>query len=395
MINNPIADDKSKLRVAIVQHRIDFGGRLNVIVHMIKYLNELKIIPYILTFTMNDITKEDINKYYHLKIDYNLVEIKETIKFPHDLQILFFNVVLKKFRNKFDFFIDSNNTTYLMPHIPILSYVHFPRKYRMMSKHINIHDFERGEKGWFKGKREALEKLTQTIYRFNIKCNELNAIVCNSEFSKKCFKEVYHRNKRDIAVIYPPVVIKLNGDDSIKENSVITLGRFGTSKKQLEQIKIAERLKDVDFHIIGFTEMDNYYYLNCLDYVRANNIRNVFFHVNASYNNKRELTKSAKILLHTTENEPFGITIVEGIMDGCLPLVPDSGGQREIVFLEDLRYKRLEEVIKIIEKIIEGKINYTKYIQLLQKHIKNYDHRIFMNRFDDIFKKFIYEYVNK
>ena len=131
-----------KLKVAIVQHRINFGGRLNVIVHIIKYLNELDIIPHILTFTMNGITKEDIYKYYHLKIKYNFCEIKERIKFPHDLNILYFNFVLKRFKNNFDFFIDSNNTSYLMPHIPILSYVHFPRKYRMMSKYISIHDLE-------------------------------------------------------------------------------------------------------------------------------------------------------------------------------------------------------------------------------------------------------------
>ena len=35
--------------------------------------------------------------------------------------------------------------------------------------------------------------------------------------------------------------------------------------------------------------------------------------------------------IHCAENEHFGITIVEAMAAGCVPIVHDSGGPREIV----------------------------------------------------------------
>jgi len=380
-------------KVAIVQNKINLGGRLDVIVHIVKYLNDLDIIPHILTFSMNAITKEDIYKYYNLKIDYDLIEIKERIKLPHELNILYFNFILKRFEKRYDFFISSNNTSYLMPCIPVLSYVHFPRKYRLLSKYVSIHDRNKVKKGWLQGKSGPYLKLTQQLYKFNKNINSKNLIICNSEFSKQCFREVYHHYRDDISVIHPPVFIKLNKEYSIKEDSVVSIGRFSNTKGQLEQIKIAERLQNVNFHIVGFTNKKENYYLKCYNYVKDNKVKNVFFHINASYEDKRDILKRAKIFLHTTEDEPFGITIVEGIMNGCLPIVSDSGGQKEIVFLDRLRYTRIEEIREIIKEIIDNKINYEFNIKILQNHIKKYDRKSFLNKLDKIYGKFISEYV--
>jgi glycosyltransferase involved in cell wall biosynthesis len=52
------------------------------------------------------------------------------------------------------------------------------------------------------------------------------------------------------------------------------------------------------------------------------------------------------------EYEHFGISIVEAMSAGCLPVVPDSGGPREYV-PPNLRYRRIEEAAQIIERNIK------------------------------------------
>jgi glycosyltransferase involved in cell wall biosynthesis len=43
-------------------------------------------------------------------------------------------------------------------------------------------------------------------------------------------------------------------------------------------------------------------------------------------------------------SEPFGITTVQGIATGCIPIVHNSGGQIEIVEDELLRYNNEAEI---------------------------------------------------
>jgi glycosyltransferase involved in cell wall biosynthesis len=45
----------------------------------------------------------------------------------------------------------------------------------------------------------------------------------------------------------------------------------------------------------------------------------------------RDLLGRAMAYIHCAENEHFGITIVEAMAAGCVPIVHDSGGPREIV----------------------------------------------------------------
>jgi glycosyltransferase involved in cell wall biosynthesis len=53
----------------------------------------------------------------------------------------------------------------------------------------------------------------------------------------------------------------------------------------------------------------------------------------------------AKVYLHLMKGEHFGITIVEAMSAGCVPVVHDSGGPREIVDGEiGFRWKSIEDV---------------------------------------------------
>jgi glycosyltransferase involved in cell wall biosynthesis len=70
---------------------------------------------------------------------------------------------------------------------------------------------------------------------------------------------------------------------------------------------------------------------------------------NVRRNRLKEILLDSKVYLHTAINEHFGISIVEAMSSGCIPVVHDSGGPREFV-PQDLRYKSIEEAAEKVEK---------------------------------------------
>ena len=52
---------------------------------------------------------------------------------------------------------------------------------------------------------------------------------------------------------------------------------------------------------------------------------NVKFHINASVEEKVDILKKSKVLLHGFIGEHFGIAIVEAMSTGIIPVTHDSG----------------------------------------------------------------------
>ena len=60
-------------KVAIVQNKIIWGGRLDLLVHLIKYLNQKQIVPDIITFKVpQSFNKNKIFSMYNLDVNYKL-----------------------------------------------------------------------------------------------------------------------------------------------------------------------------------------------------------------------------------------------------------------------------------------------------------------------------------
>ena len=119
------------MRVAILKNRIYKGGVSQVLAGMIAVLNEQGIVPDLVTFR-SDIDQEEMNNSYGVDIRFNVKTIFFNFKMPYEWNFLFFNWICRFYIKKYDFLINSNNTSFLLPGtIPVLSYVHFPRKQRV------------------------------------------------------------------------------------------------------------------------------------------------------------------------------------------------------------------------------------------------------------------------
>lgn len=152
-------------------------------------------------------------------------------------------------------------------------------------------------------------------------------------------------------VLYPPVNVTNFSPSSQKKNWIIHVGRFfvtGHTKKQLDLIKVFRRLVDEkglkgwELHFVGSVaegEQHEGYFKQCQYYAKD---YPVFFHTDVPFAELRNILSLGKIYWHATgldENEKnspilfehFGITTVEAMASGCVPVVIKAGGQKEIV----------------------------------------------------------------
>ena len=326
---------KKTYRVAICQPNIMMGGRLRVILGIVNSLNQIGIIPDILTYNLA-FTPDQIQENYgqDLKMNFRYVFPGLDRHLPYDLRLIAFNYSLRFYEKDYDLIIDNGNSQLFLPrNTKVISYVHFPRRAR-----IDIPGYGYSQNSF---QRKILEK----IYR-NVRVQPQHTIVCNSKFTWDKLSEVYPDMPHKMNVIYPPVdVSKYECETKIKDRalSVVTIGRFASDKGQLEQIKIAAQTPEINFHIMGFTNFSPYYQ-KCKKYIEENDVKNAQLHPNISFSEMINLLQNSKYFLHTLKNEPFGLTAVQALAAGCIPVVHNSGGQKESVFIPELRYESYDEV---------------------------------------------------
>jgi glycosyltransferase involved in cell wall biosynthesis len=132
------------------------------------------------------------------------------------------------------------------------------------------------------------------------------------------------------------------------------------------------------------------YFNRCTDFIHRFRLRNVKLIQNASWNDIADVLKRAKVFLHTRRGEHFGISTVEAMGYGCLPIVHDSGGARETVPIDELRFQSsMEAVRKIQGLLVEYSVRKRRYSKLLRKNAKQFGASAFHRQMQDlIFGKF-------
>jgi glycosyltransferase involved in cell wall biosynthesis len=185
-----------------------------------------------------------------------------------------------------------------------------------------------------------MEKI-QTLSE-KIRLKSWRNIIVNSEYTK-----IWMRNywKRNCTVFYPPI----NKPDTFNQNrnlDLVCVGRFnkgGRSKRQDVVIGVFKELiekgyTDIHLHLIGYNQ-DNEY----VNQLKESAIGfPVFFYENCSTEKRIELLNQSALYIsacgyenNEKENpmlvEHYGISVVEAIAYGCIPVVIGKGGHLETV----------------------------------------------------------------
>lgn len=138
-----------------------------------------------------------------------------------------------------------------------------------------------------------------------------------------------------------------------KAFSFVSIGRVAQEKRIEQQIEILEKVRglghDIHFHLIGEIGADPYGRL-IRDLCKGKGW--IELHGRKSGTDKEALLTGSKFAIHTRPHEAFGITVAELVKAGCIPFIPDSGGQTEIVPCEKLQFASVEDAVQKIDTIL-------------------------------------------
>lgn len=243
-----------------------------------------------------------------------------------------------------------------------------------------------------------LENCNTSIWG-QIKLRTWNKAIYNSIFTKDHIERKWKINGE---VLCPPVDVDLF-KLSKKKKQIVSVGRFVSddTKKQSVMIDIFTKLvkendlKDWSLHLAGGMMNGNEEYVKNLK-IKSKGLK-VFFYENIKHDELIKLYSESMIYWHAMgydEDNPkkmehFGITTVESMASGCIPIVINKGGQTEIVkdgingFMWDSIDECIEKTMLIIKnskKREEVSNNALKTSTDFSKHA-----------FEDKIKRLVYE----
>jgi len=245
-------------------------------------------------------------------------------------------------------------------------------------------------------------------YLFDSELRRYALIITNSNFTKHWVQKRYDNKS---VTLYPFVntdhFYSLN-----KENIILSVGRFfikGHSKRQLDMIRAFKQLYDEDikikewsYHLVGGIDEDleNKRYLKqCIEEARSYPI---YIHCNMPYLALQKMYGLSKIFWSATglnvneslnpENvEHFGISNLEAMSAGCVPVIINKGGHREIVRnnINGYLWDNINQLKKLTLNIIDSDSLLNKFSMESVSASKEFSLNVFNERVESIFESYL------
>jgi glycosyltransferase involved in cell wall biosynthesis len=353
-------------RVAMLQSSVGFDGRSRTLAFVVRMLNERGIRPVLFTFS-DDADVERMKANASFTVQFDVVTVRRPLLAQgHQFEQLFLPRVAHKSLEGFDVVYASDTSVYgFDPGQVVVRLVCFP-----------IEAVPRYEDRYRHPLYRAYGVLGAVATRIARRGFRPHGIwIANSQFTKQAMLDEYPLIEPDVHVVYPPVEIADNAAGPDREPVVLSLAGFHEDKRQLEQIELAAAIPAAQFVLIG-SRRSRGYFRRCA--TAARNLPNVTLLPDASPDVIERHLRRAHVFLHSKRFEHFGMSTVEGIGHGCVPVVHDSGGQREVVPLPELRYATTADAIPVLERALAGEFD--AHLQLLREHIESYSASLFRSR---------------
>ncbi|HWP83421.1 MAG TPA: glycosyltransferase family 4 protein [Bacteroidota bacterium] len=250
--------------------------------------------------------------------------------------------------------------------------------------------------------RDALKSIRRRAL-FAFAQTQADLVLCNSQFTAHNLAKNWDIRSE---ILYPPV--QNFRDEPIPRRKVIlSVGRFFAglyNEKRYDLLTSVFRqlqkssLPDWEYHLVGSSSGSRQSHRLIEQLQMENKGLPVFFHVNESYDSLRTLYNEATIFWHAAgygvdeelrpeRVEHFGMTTVEAMSAGCIPVVVNKGGQREIVqhnvsgYLWDTR----EQLAQYTEAIASGRAPLDRIQQQAQMRSRQFSVLEFERRVQELF----------
>jgi glycosyltransferase involved in cell wall biosynthesis len=334
------------MKIAIYHPDLNlFGGGERVALTIASMLSEDNQVDL---FTPYDVSKEALESYFN--IDVSGIRIRsfgKLIRALPSLETVKPSLYLRnayRLLNNYDLVIDTCTNGWFDKKLKpkTLCYIHFPK---------------------FTTKKTGLKSILNPLIIKKDRAFTYDKILCNSNFTKEFVSTM---TDRELEVVYPPVEVEsITPKKKIKR--IVTIGRLTEDKKIDVMIEAFKRLKGLSFHIIGSfrenTTLYNKAYLDSLIEKAAG--YPIHFHINLPHDEVLRFLEESLIYWHARgygetdphEYENFGITTVEAMAGGCVPIVINLGAQPEIVQnnKNGFCWDRPSDLIKFTNKVLSDK----------------------------------------
>jgi glycosyltransferase involved in cell wall biosynthesis len=226
--------------------------------------------------------------------------------------------------------------------------------------------------------RIAFTPYVKVLSKLLERVNEIPLNFAISRYSERAIRDRYAGHFRaPMRVLYPPVNIMewKPPENRTKRRGVASQARFAPWKRHDLQVKIVGN--DIPLTMIGAARADDE--KETATDLQRRKTENVSILLNQPLEvRKRELWRS-KVFLHTADNEPFGIAIVEAIAAGCVPVIRRCGAATEVVPIHELTFTTTSEARTILKRALKG--DFDHYLPQLNEHIRKFDESTFTRRF--------------
>lgn len=207
-----------------------------------------------------------------------------------------------------------------------------------------------------------------------LKLSQIKHVIVNSNFTKQIVDQEYGMNS---VVLYPPVA--QISSTAKKTNQILSVGRFEPSLNAKKQDILIEAMRELSPKLPGWRlalsggSSSDQWIANLK--LKANGLP-IDFYPNATHEKLAELYSTSRIYWHAAGygidehknpelTEHFGISTVEAISAGCVPLVVPYGGQREIVTSQDLQWETIGELVEKTQRLIAN-LDHVDYLNSFQ-----------------------------
>jgi glycosyltransferase involved in cell wall biosynthesis len=337
-------------RVLFLQSQIGLDGRSRISLELIRMLNELEISPDVATFA-NRSNVEDYQAEAGGDLRFRVLRRWYPFSRGYVPQVLLLNTLSRWGRGGYDLTVNLNDTFYCLP--DCAAYLH-----------CICDPLE----------ESALGRLAAGVLSRVAPAKVMGEILVISDFTRERLIRFFPALDGRVLKIHPPCVGRehISSGAGRKTYDVISVGTFAPQKGQFEQLQIAERLRHLRFALAG-SVWNRRYFRRCMEYKQSRALDHVDLYPNLERGRLEDLLSQSRVFLHYKRQEGFGITTVEGIARGCIPVVADSGGQREVVPLPELRFRSDEEIpVKLREVLEWDRERVQDGVAALQRHIAGF-----------------------
>jgi glycosyltransferase involved in cell wall biosynthesis len=218
-------------------------------------------------------------------------------------------------------------------------------------------------------------------------------LVANSRFSRLGIRQ---HTRNEVEVVHPPVNASSFSrvrDERRREATVVACGRFSPEKNFESVLAVAKKVPEARFVILGTFSgaLSLPYYGRLRALKESGDLGNVSIY-KSSYSAMLSMYASSTLFLNSTINESFGLSVVEAMASGLVPVVHRSGGPWTDILdgvegTYGFSYESVEEAATIIRRTILAKDVLDSISARNSKRVELFSEDVFKNAMTTIVQK--------